>query len=318
MTPLPSPATYCAHETTFGRRLQRANIERGLRLISMASPPPDRYAAVFGFCLFFESRDTNIHRLSQQVSRSREESLHYWHHPFTNLGGAGTFLPNMMSGISSGKYSVPEHRDLLIGNQHTREYGKPSMMTGFTMGPFSEDFEVARKEKLDHRMRMLSPGFEGDFFDPDEVETYLRHLGIVIPPAVDFVEAEINVEGLLDDFMPATIALSGEGTIFEDTSIPASTSDHLCLNSQATFESTSYNSLRLLHYRQQQFESRATAHMEATSSQSSRYPTDIYDDMGGCLRTPASDALWPPPATSSGIKVSIDVDALLNGNTRYI
>ncbi|OZA75270.1 MAG: hypothetical protein B7X74_00665 [Thiotrichales bacterium 39-47-5] len=46
--------------------------------------------------------------------------------------------------------------------------------------------------------------------------------------------------------------------------------------------------------------------MEATSSQSSRYPTDIYDDMGGCLRTPASDALWPPPATSSGIKVSID------------
>ncbi|KAL3954515.1 hypothetical protein ACCO45_010078 [Purpureocillium lilacinum] len=78
--------------------------------------------------------------------------------------------------------------------RHTREYGKPSMMTGFTMGPFSEDFEVARKEKLDH------------------LETYLRHLGIVIPPAVDFVEAEINVEGLLDDFMPATIALSGEAT----------------------------------------------------------------------------------------------------------
>ncbi|POR37330.1 Uncharacterized protein TPAR_02468 [Tolypocladium paradoxum] len=198
---VPPPASYAAHEVTFGRRFQRANLEAGLSLISMPDPPPERYAAVFGFCLFFESREAIIRRLSSSLSRTRQETLSYWKAPFTNLGGAGTFF----IGEEAGAAPTPDSLDngtLPIGNQGTREYGKPQEITGFSMGPFSAEVETTRDERLDHRMRMLCPGFEGDFFDADEIETYLRRLGITIPQSADFVEAEINLADLEDETVP--------------------------------------------------------------------------------------------------------------------
>lgn len=64
--PLTSSLSY--HELSFGRRLQRRTTERGLFLASMPNPPPERYAAVFGFSLLFESRDSIMRRLSQQLA----------------------------------------------------------------------------------------------------------------------------------------------------------------------------------------------------------------------------------------------------------
>lgn len=58
-----SPMAYTGHDMSFGRRLQRASMEAGWRLITMANPPAERYAAAFGFRLFFESRETIIRRL---------------------------------------------------------------------------------------------------------------------------------------------------------------------------------------------------------------------------------------------------------------
>ncbi|KND88590.1 hypothetical protein TOPH_06741 [Tolypocladium ophioglossoides CBS 100239] len=198
---VPAPASYAAHEVTFGRRFQRANLEAGLRLISMPNPPPDRYAAVFGFCLFFESREAIIRRLSSTLSGTQQETLNYWKAPFTNLGGAGTFFMGGESGANLSRDSS-ENGSLPIGNQGTREYGKPEETTGFSMGPFSAEVEATRDDRLDHRMRMLFTGFEGDFFDTDEVETYLRRLGITIPQSADFVEAEINIADLEDETTP--------------------------------------------------------------------------------------------------------------------
>ena len=197
----PALASYAAHEVTFGRRFQRANLEAGLRLILMPNPPPERYAAVFGFCLFFETREAIIRRLSTSLRRTRQETLSYWNAPFTNLGGAGTFFIGETAGTMSSSDSS-DNGSLPIGNQGTFEYGKPQEFTGFSMGPFSAKVEAARDERLDHRMRMILPGFEGDFFDADEVETYLRRLGIIIPQSADFVEAEINIGDLEDETIP--------------------------------------------------------------------------------------------------------------------
>ncbi|KAJ6438911.1 BZIP family transcription factor [Purpureocillium lavendulum] len=197
---LPPPSTFAPHEITFGRRVQRATLEAGLRLISMPNPPPERYAAVFGFCLFFESRDAIIRRLQLSISRTRQEGLSHWKAPFTNLGGAGTFFLDKSSGVPSADGS--DDGSMPIGNQGTREYFRPPEMTGFSMGPFSADVEATRDDRLDHRMRMLYPGFEGNFFDADEVETYLRNIGITIPQSADFVEADVNVDELQDDSSP--------------------------------------------------------------------------------------------------------------------
>lgn len=213
---LPPPSSLAAHEVTFGRRLQRANTEAGLRLITMPNLPPQLYASVFGFCLFFESREAIISRLTASLNRTRLESLSYLRAPFTSLGGAGTFFLDGKSADGSYKGSLP------IGNQGTREYGKQQEMTGFSMGPFSAQVEAMRDERLDEGLRMLLPGFEGDFFDADEVETYLRWLGITIPQSVDFVEAEINVSDLDDSSPLGPMVHAGEQDAFAKSELPSS------------------------------------------------------------------------------------------------
>ncbi|KAF4464198.1 bzip family transcription factor [Fusarium albosuccineum] len=192
MAGLPSPSSYAPQERSFGRRLQRATVEAGLRLASMPNPPPHRYAAVFGFCLLFEPREAIIRRLSTVLTKSRQETLNNWKFPFTNLGGAGTFFPD--NGTNGGPSGMnPSSSEMPIGNQGLPEPLKPSELTGFSMGPFNPDTESARDDRIDHRMRMMYQGFEGDFFDADEVETYLRQRGIVIPENADFVDAEIDI-----------------------------------------------------------------------------------------------------------------------------
>ncbi|QPH10983.1 hypothetical protein C2857_002525 [Epichloe festucae Fl1] len=191
-----APLSFAANEQTFGRRLQRNSIEGALRLIMSTHPPPDRFAAVFGFCLFFESIEDIIKRLQLALSRSPFEDLCNWKLPFTNLGGAGTFFPEQspLRSPNSASGRMP------IGNQGTRSYSKPQEFTGMSMGPWGPEVQATRDERIDYgvdrRMQMMLAGFEGDFFDPDEVETYLRQLNIFIPQRADFIQAEINVDEL--------------------------------------------------------------------------------------------------------------------------
>ncbi|KAJ4266543.1 hypothetical protein NW762_004531 [Fusarium torreyae] len=218
---IPSPSSYASHERSFGRRLQRATLEAGLRLASMNNPPPHRYAQVFGFCLLFEPRESIIRRLSSTLARVSQESLFVWRYPFTNLGGTGTFFPNNGAtanypGMSANGSALP------IGNQGLTEPMKPPEMTGFSMGPFDQDTEDARSDRIDARMRMMHKGFEGDFFDADEIETYLRQRGVVIPPNVDFIDAEIDMASFEESTNLAGLAGSGNG-FFGAQQVPAST-----------------------------------------------------------------------------------------------
>ncbi|KAF5002953.1 hypothetical protein FGRMN_12 [Fusarium graminum] len=186
------PSSYSSQERSFGRRLQRATLEAGLRLVSMANPPPHRYAQVFGFCLLFEPRESIIRRMSSTLAQVSQESMFVWRYPFTNLGGAGTFFAN---DGEAGNFPTagPSGHTLPLGNQGLNEAMKPPEMTGFSMGPFDENTEVVKGDRIDARMRMMHKGFEGDFFDADEVEVYLRQKGVVIPANVDFIDAEIDI-----------------------------------------------------------------------------------------------------------------------------
>lgn len=186
---IPAPNSYAFQERSFGRRLQRATLEAGFRLVSMANPPPHRYAAVFGFCLLFEPREAIIRRISTSLSKSREETMSVWKFPFTNLGGAGTFFPDSQPTSNLGG-SAPDYP---TRNQVARELYKPRECTGFSMGPFSPEVEQAKDDRVDHRMRMMFQGFEGDFYDSEEVDTYLQQRGIIIPENADYVQADIDI-----------------------------------------------------------------------------------------------------------------------------
>lgn len=181
---LPPPTTYTPHESTFGRRLHRHATERALYLISMPDPPPARFHRVFGFCLLLETREAIHARTRRTVQKSIQESLAYWPYPFHNLGGAGAH------GFDAGSAG-----DQRYGNQGTVDVMKPAQTSGgFGAGPFTAGVGAAR-ELLDGEMRMGVEGFGGEFFDPEEVELYLRIRGVVIPGGVDEVTAVVDLDG---------------------------------------------------------------------------------------------------------------------------
>ncbi|KAM5353006.1 hypothetical protein ACJZ2D_017128 [Fusarium nematophilum] len=206
---LPPPRSYAAHELTFGRRLHRASQEAGFQLASMSSPPPTRYLKVFGFCLHFETREQIRGRMGEAVRQTRDSTLNNWRYPFTNLGGAGLFYPGVNSSTPDGDQVGGE---LPIGNRALQhEAYKPPELTGFSMGPFSSAVEEVRDLRLDPLLRIIDPGFQGNFFDADEIEICLRGYGVIIPPNKDFVTAEVDMAmlGGVQDMTPVDFHANG-------------------------------------------------------------------------------------------------------------
>lgn len=214
---LPPPRSYSAHERTFGRRLHRASQEGGFLLASMNCPPPTWYLKVFGFCLNFETRDEIRDRMRDAVSQSRDSTLNNWRYPFTNLGGAGLFYPDVNNWTAHHEQATC----LPIGNRSLQhEEYRPSELTGFSMGPFLPAVEEVRDLRLNPLLRILDPGFQGDFFDADEIEICLRGYGVTIPPNKDFVTAKIDMARLESVQVPFADFNAGGPEIPDDLSIP--------------------------------------------------------------------------------------------------
>ncbi|KAF3761696.1 hypothetical protein M406DRAFT_74639 [Cryphonectria parasitica EP155] len=188
---LSTPDSLAFNEITFGRRLQRHALERGYQLITMPNPPKDAFARIFGFCMLFESVDQIRERIARGLARSTAESLNYWAAPFWALGGTGqrSFAGSTAAGpnVRGGKLPLP-------GNRGTEDVGKHAFATSFGLGPFDANTTDARDKRVDGKMRIMLPGFQGEFFDADEVELYLRSRGVVIQPGQDYVTVEVDEE----------------------------------------------------------------------------------------------------------------------------
>lgn len=186
--PLPLPSTMAFAEATFGRRLQRLTIESGYQLLTMTNPPQARYAKAFGFCLLFEPVEKIRARLRRGIEKSRGESLHHWPSPFWAVGGAGQHQFGTDAAVEE-----PHHQGKKrVGNDGTVDVAKHGFGTHFGLGPFDAPTADTRDRRLDAGMRIVLPGFEGEFFDPDEVEIYLHTRGVRIRPGQDYVTAEVD------------------------------------------------------------------------------------------------------------------------------
>lgn len=192
---LPMPPTAAYKEATFGRRLQRSTIEFASRLSTMPNPPNEIFAKVFGFCLLYEPVEQIRARLHKTLETTRQESLNNWRVPFWALGGIGQHQ-------LGGQHRQQQSK--LVGNQGTIDVAKHGFGTNFAMGPFDTGVTEARDRQLDENMRIRLPGFEGEFFDPDEVELYLQFRGVCIQPGQDYVTAEIDT-ALFDDPQQETV-----------------------------------------------------------------------------------------------------------------
>lgn len=203
-SPLPLPQSMAFSEPTFGRRLQRMALELAYRLLTMPDPPKHRYAEAFGFCMLFEPIDKIRERISRALERTASESLNWWQAPFWAAGGSGQHqLQHDTSASASGGPRV--------GNQGTVDQMKYSFPGGhFGLGPFDAKVSETRDKRIDPRMRIRLPGFEGDFYDPEEVELYLQARGVAIQPGQDYLTTEVDVSSFKTG-AAASQAGQGEG-----------------------------------------------------------------------------------------------------------
>ncbi|ETR98114.1 hypothetical protein M419DRAFT_133906 [Trichoderma reesei RUT C-30] len=176
-----SPPVFGFTERTFSKRLQKTTLERGLRLATMKNPPPEQYATVFGFCLLFESRDAIIRRLAAGLKRVQNESLDW---KMTSSDQFG-FLDNAFATAGADDLG---HALLSLG--------KPTANFSGLTASFGQQPPASSDERTEQRIRMICQNFEGEFFTADEVELFLRKIGLVIPPNVDYFETELDLNDL--------------------------------------------------------------------------------------------------------------------------
>lgn len=178
----PLPNSYNYNELSFARRIHRAATETAFKLITSNNPKMiARRQQVFGLCLLYESEEAIESRLRRLMAKSTKETLQEWRAPFPHIGGAGTYYP-MDNSDASGELM-------------------PKFRTGYSMGPFSPS--TSRVEELmEDDMKCNLPGFEGEFFDPNDVEGYLRGHGLDIAPAAEFVTGDINLAELGEVLSP--------------------------------------------------------------------------------------------------------------------
>ncbi|CAG8983651.1 hypothetical protein HYALB_00004082, partial [Hymenoscyphus albidus] len=167
---LPLPKTNAYQEISFARRLTRTALEGALRLAMQENPNPTTWKRAFGFSNRYEKKEAIKARLMRRLAATRNDTLQHWQAPFTHVGGAGTFYPW----------------------DNTNEDFVPRFRTGYSMGPFTPEVTQV-EEVLDDDMHCKLPGLEGEFFDANDVEGYLKSRGLDIPGSAETVTAQIDL-----------------------------------------------------------------------------------------------------------------------------
>ncbi|PVH83193.1 hypothetical protein DL98DRAFT_413685 [Cadophora sp. DSE1049] len=180
----PLPTTHAYNEFSLARRIQRGAIESAFRLITSKTVSPEVFNRAFGLTLMYETRESLEARLRRAIVKTNKDALSQWKNPFVHIGGSGTFYPD----------SDPTNDDL-----------RPKLRTGFSIGPFSPAATEARDLFVED-MRCNFPGYEGQFFDSNDVEGYLRGRGLDIPPSADFITAELDVSVFTEAGTPKSIS----------------------------------------------------------------------------------------------------------------
>ncbi|PHH84961.1 hypothetical protein CDD83_1110 [Cordyceps sp. RAO-2017] len=283
-TGVASSSSYATHEMTFGRRFQHASLEAGLRLITMPSPPVERYAAAFGFALFFESRQDIAHRLRLLLEQMQQESLCHWRGPFAYPAGAGAPRPTPRSGPVS-PVQGSDDEVLSVASQGTSTFdGHLNMATG----SFGPNAEARRVESLEPRVRRLVPELDREFLGADGVETYLGRLGISVPPNATFVEAEINVADLEDGGSSSSPSADMSSTASEQVELALAAGGSVA-GGMATSTAAGRTAPALVGQ-----------------------PASAAVDMNRMAASPGAQSAWGPCTGWSRARVAIDVHVLIN------
>ena len=171
---LPPPPSYSFHETSFARRLIRTTLETAVRL--MTDPNGSR-EDIFRFCkntFTWTTAPRCLNKLKQILSRSTHESLEFWGAPQWHIGGAGLHYPRV--GID-GRSPPP-----------------PNWECMGPVGPRPPLLPEKSVDGLDATAIMELTGVEGEWFDSNDVEQYLRTKGVFLDGQSAWAEINIAAE----------------------------------------------------------------------------------------------------------------------------
>ena len=185
---LPIPKSHSYHETSFARRLVRATIERGVRLMTDPNSSQEDLNSVCRFTWCFESSSDMTEKMLEVSSQTTRDSLEHWEAPRLHLGGAGLHFPRANM---DGESSPPAWwaNEVPMG---PRRPGQPETPVPNTM----TITDIIRKVQV-----------EGDWFDSSDVEQYLRSKGLYLDgqsSIVEIIEPEDSVPDLQETQMPST------------------------------------------------------------------------------------------------------------------
>ena len=175
---LPVPQSYASHEASFARRLMRFSVEMAYRLMTNPDSNPEdvRRFCRLSWC-FTNSYRIQSH-LKDLIERGVNQNLELWDVPAWHVGGAGLHYPRV--GIDAS--STPPEWWAREGP--TGPFRPPHPET-----PVSDSMPV--KEVIE------KIGFDGDWFDSNDVEQYLHSKGLHLDGQSSIVELKE------DDSIPA-------------------------------------------------------------------------------------------------------------------
>lgn len=161
---LPLPTRYPI-DVPFGLRLRRQAIQAAYNLITTPDPPPEVFSRVFGFCIMFEQPG----QIRQRLRRGLEAPIYHnskfnkWELPFVSQtpDPEGEAYARLPSRCQAPNNSNSDHR-------------------GTNVRPVVPQINITL------------PGFEGAFFDCEEIEMYLQQRGVHIPPNTHNVIVEVD------------------------------------------------------------------------------------------------------------------------------
>ena len=195
---LPLPTSYSFQEKSFARRLLSSSLEDAYRLMTN---PKAREEDIFRFCMntfTWSNKKLCIAKIEDLLSKTAQDSLENWTAPQWHVGNSGIHYPRAGFDLDS----LPP-----LG------WDSKALTGPLPLVQADNPMDVALS--TDDIIKLL--GFDGEWFDPNDVEQYLRSKGLFFDGHSTFVEVDVNFPN--EPPLEASLSASGSPTYSSQDSI---------------------------------------------------------------------------------------------------
>lgn len=198
---LAPPSTYSFKETSFARRLLRASYERACRVLSN---PVVNAAIIQDMCRFtfcFSSSANITGWVNKMASSTTKDSLEMWEAAQLHVGNAGLhYARTSLDGANKPPPFWADRAPMGPRRPAIVETPVPDSMT------------------VEEVIEMV--GFQGEWFDPNDVEHYLKSKGLVVDEQSSWVELDVDVVPLLEAAVTSAAGSLASSILGTDPSSP--------------------------------------------------------------------------------------------------